>query len=138
MEENKMTSTTINQNVQSAEYKTKFCKHCGGKIPSDAVLCTICGRQVEELSKSSGQPQIVINNENINANNNINRGYVGKQKSKGVALLLCFFLGFLGGHKFYEGKIGMGILYILTAGLFGIGVIIDFICLLFKPNPYYI
>lgn len=31
---------------------TKFCKHCGGKIPSDAVLCTLCGRQVEELIHS--------------------------------------------------------------------------------------
>jgi len=55
-----------------------------------------------------------------------------------VALLLCVFLGFLGAHKFYEGKIGMGIIYILTGGLFLIGVIIDFIVLLFKPITYYV
>ena len=30
--------------------KTKFCKHCGGTIPQDAVMCTHCGRQVEELA----------------------------------------------------------------------------------------
>ena len=54
------------------------------------------------------------------------------------SLLLCFFLGFVGGHKFYEGKVGMGILYLFTAGLCGIGVLIDFITLLFKPNPYYV
>lgn len=41
-------------------------------------------------------------------------------------VLLCFFLGGLGAHKFYRGKIGMGILYIFTGGLFGIGVLIDF------------
>lgn len=32
----------------------------------------------------------------------------------------------------------MGILYFFTLGLFGIGVLIDFIALLFKPNPYYV
>lgn len=59
-----------------------------------------------------------------------------KECNKWVSLILCFFLGFLGIHKFYEGKVGMGILYIFTAGLFGIGVFVDFIILLFKPNPY--
>ena len=61
-----------------------------------------------------------------------------KPKNKWVALCLCFFLGAFGAHKFYEGKIGMGILYLLTVGLFGIGALIDFIVLLLKPNPYYI
>lgn len=46
-------------------------------------------------------------------------------KSKGVAYLLWFFLGFLGAHKFYVGKTGMGVLYIFTGGLFGIGWFID-------------
>lgn len=41
--------------------------------------------------------------------------------------ILCFILGWLGVHKFYEGKIGMGILYIFTCGLFGIGWIVDLI-----------
>lgn len=59
-------------------------------------------------------------------------------KSKWVALLLCFFFGMLGAHKFYEGRILLGIVYIFTGGLFGIGVLIDFISLLFKPNPYYV
>lgn len=62
----------------------------------------------------------------------------GNPKSKIVALLLCFFLGYLGIHKFYEGKIIWGIVYILTGGLFYIGVIVDFIRLLFKPDPYYV
>lgn len=53
-------------------------------------------------------------------------------------MLLCLFLGLVGGHKFYEGKIGMGILYIFTVGLFGIGAIVDLIALLLKPNPYYV
>ena len=116
--------------------RTKFCKFCGTSIPADAVICTHCGRQVEIIQNNS-QPNIVINNANSNFNSNVN-GYMGNPKNKWVAILLCVFLGFVGGHKFYEGKAGMGILYILTTGLFGIGVIIDFISLLAKPNPYYV
>lgn len=58
-------------------------------------------------------------------------------KSKWVAFFLCLFLGVLGIHKFYEGRVLLGILYLCTAGLFGIGVIVDLIILFFKPNPYY-
>ena len=120
--------------------RTKFCKHCGGKIPEAAVICTLCGCQVEELKHE--QPNIVINNTNTNTNTNRNVnaacGYAGRPRNKWTAFLLCFFLGYLGAHKFYEGRIGMGIVYLLTAGLFGFGWIIDCIALLCKPNPYFV
>lgn len=124
-----------NQTNEEVKSNTKFCKHCGAKIPEDAVLCTACGRQVEDL-KNSTQPSIVINNANNNTNMNGVAG--GNAKNKWTAVLLCLFLGGVGGHKFYEGKVGMGILYIFTVGLFGIGVFIDLIILLTKPNPYYV
>lgn len=129
-------------NIQN-NTSTKFCMHCGAVIPADSVICTKCGRQVQELKQEkSSQPNIIINNDNINTNTNtntnINSNANGRCKNKWVALILCLFLGFLGAHKFYEGKIGMGILYLCTCGLFFIGVIIDFITLLFKPNPYYV
>ena len=123
--------------MEDIQIKTKFCKFCGEKIPEDAVMCTHCGRQVEQLKGE--QPQVVINNANTNTNMTKNIGAVsGRPKNKWVAIILCAFLGFLGAHKFYEGKTGMGILYLFTCGLFGVGIIIDFIALLFKPNPYYI
>ena len=130
-----------NQTTSQQTIKTKFCKHCGAKIAEDAVICTVCGRQVEELKTSAASnPNIVINNANTNSNVNTNvaGGFIGRAKNKWVALLLCFFLGICGAHKFYEGKIGMGIVYLFTGGLFFIGVIIDFIALLAKPNPYYV
>lgn len=46
-------------------------------------------------------------------------------KSKGTAYILWFFLGAFGFHKFYLGKIGWGILYLFTLGIFGIGWLID-------------
>ena len=52
------------------------------------------------------------------------------QKSKVVAILLCLFLGGLGVHRFYVGKVGSGILMLLTGGLLGIWTLIDFIVLL--------
>ena len=129
---------------QYAQNSTKFCKFCAAKIPSDAVICTACGRQVEALNQ--GQAPIVINNTNdnvvntpVNVSNQMNAVMAGaKPKDKWVAFLLCFFFGLLGVHKFYEGKIGLGILYIFTGGLCGIGWLVDLIMLLLKPNPYYV
>lgn len=121
-----------------------FCSKCGKEIDDMAIVCPMCGVATQNF-EGNKQPQVVINNANtntnVNQNTNVNTSVVsvaGREKNKWVALLLCVFLGFFGAHKFYEGKIGMGILYIFTAGLFGIGIIVDFVTLLFKPNPYYV
>lgn len=46
------------------------------------------------------------------------------------AFLLCFFLGILGAHRFYVGKIGTAILQILTLGGLGIWAFIDWIMIM--------
>ena len=55
-----------------------------------------------------------------------------------VAFLLCLFLGPIGAHKFYEGKVGMGCLYLLTGGLLGIGWLADIFIILGKNDPYWV
>jgi TM2 domain-containing membrane protein YozV len=52
------------------------------------------------------------------------------KKSKVTAALLCFFLGAFGVHRFYTGKIGTGVLQLITLGGLGIWAIIDFIMIL--------
>jgi TM2 domain-containing membrane protein YozV len=42
-------------------------------------------------------------------------------------ILLCFFLGAMGVHRFYAGKIGTGLLQLVTLGGLGVWTLVDFI-----------
>lgn len=114
----------------------KFCSHCGRVINKEAVICPLCGCQVGQFQQAYQQPSVVINNSTNNAM--LTPQQYGRRKDKWVAVLLCFFFGVFGVHRFYEGKVGSGLLYLFTLGLFGIGAFVDFIILLCKPNPYYV
>lgn len=62
----------------------------------------------------------------------------GKNITKDTHLLLCFFLGWLGAHKFYEGNYFLGVVYLFTFGCCGIGWMIDTLIILFRPsNKFY-
>lgn len=52
-------------------------------------------------------------------------------RNRWIGLLLCLGGGLLGLHRFYAGKIGSGVVYLCSGGLFGIGVVVDALNLLF-------
>ncbi|MDR3239227.1 MAG: TM2 domain-containing protein [Clostridiales bacterium] len=51
-------------------------------------------------------------------------------KSRLAAVMLCLFLGYLGIHRFYVGKIGTGLIWFFTGGFFGVGWLLDLLFIL--------
>ncbi|WP_423709394.1 NINE protein [Undibacterium sp. WLX3042] len=81
-----------------------FCRGCGKEIHETALTCPHCGAPQGTPQETSKSDKRVL-----------------------PAALLCFFLGVFGIHRFYVGKIGTGILQLLTFGGLGIWALIDFI-----------
>ncbi|WP_195985560.1 NINE protein [Clostridium sp. D33t1_170424_F3] len=111
-----------------------ICNRCGFDNPQDVRYCKQCGADLSAQAPSAPPPyQPQPNQWNPPPPNYyVQPSYpaymeVISPSSRWVALILCIFLGTLGIHRFYVGKIGTGILYLLTGGAFGIGWIVDII-----------
>jgi len=85
----------------------KKCSSCGASIDLNAVECKYCG---EATGVQAQQPPV----QQYQASPNYTTtGIPVSRKNKTTAGLLAIFLGGLGVHKFYLGKTGLGILYLL-------------------------
>ena len=62
-------------------------------------------------------------------NRDATRRFVPGSIDYSVAWILLTFLGVFGAHRFYIGKWGTGLIYLFTLGLFGIGILYDFLTL---------
>jgi hypothetical protein len=83
---------------------TSFCNACGAETNPMAEICLKCGARLGKALDLDVSP-----------------------KSRLAVALLAWFVGGLGIHRFYLGKIGTGILMIVTLGGLGIWTLVDFI-----------
>jgi len=85
-----------------------FCPNCGNEVSEKAVVCVKCGVGLRpEFTQITGD------------------GYDWL-----TTLLLCFFLGVFGVHRFYTKCTSIGVAQLLTFGGCGIWALIDFIMIL--------
>jgi TM2 domain-containing membrane protein YozV len=87
-----------------------------------------------------GHPAVIQTTTNVQPTHG-NTEQMFSDKKKSVALVLCVLFGFFGIHRFYVGKVGTGVLWLCTCGLFGIGWFIDIIIILansFKDKDNYL
>lgn len=85
------------------EYE-KYCFSCGTTIDSRAAVCPKCG----------------VSQPDINRNTSVNTRWL-------AVFLLALVVGVFGAHRFYTGRIGSGILMLITIGGLGIWYLIDLI-----------
>lgn len=87
----------------------KYCSECGSIINAKAEICPKCGvRQTNIISSE-----------------------VSEQRNRWITcLLLCWFLGVFGAHRFYTGHTGIAVIQLLTLGGCGIWTLVDFIIII--------
>ena len=100
---------TVEQTGSGGKAEVKYCENCGASIDARAVICPKCGVPIGYYKKL------------LEARDH------ASDRSRLVALLLAWFFGMLGIHRFYVHRVGSGVLWLLTFGLFGIGVLVDII-----------
>lgn len=90
----------------------KYCVECGQLINAKAEICPKCGVRQPLFSSANNEPRRE------------------SEKQWIITLLLCWFFGVFGVHRFYTGHTGIGVVQLLTLGGCGIWWLIDFIMII--------
>jgi hypothetical protein len=85
----------------------KYCTECGAVINAKAEICPKCGVRQPSYDQASGADDRWL-----------------------TTLLLCFFLGAFGVHRFYTGHTTIGVIQLLTLGGCGVWALIDLIMII--------
>ena len=123
-----------------------YCANCGSEVSEKSRFCEYCGTEMYSLGSKadssyskqaySAKPPPSSTQYTSSVEIKVTQpkydqyDYPVSRKSRTITLILWVFLGAIGAHYFYAGRIGMGILWLLTGGFFGIGLVIDIILIL--------
>ena len=109
----------------------KLCKWCGEELKQPEGICPKCDVE-DNGNKAIGKrrSEIKANNDPFNVVVNNALGPKGEGYDWFITLLLCFFVGFLGVHRFYTGSMLLGVGQLLTFGGCGLWTMVDFALIL--------
>lgn len=89
-----------------------FCVTCGAEMDRGDVFCHACGWD-SRVTPKAPPPRLIDPNPS--------------PYNRLAALLLCVLFGFFGLHRFYVGKVGTGVIWLLTLGFLGVGQVFDLV-----------
>jgi hypothetical protein len=102
---------------ESNTTESLYCPDCGSAMAADDRFCSCCRWDAERPTEHAKRPPSP-SPRNLGTPSNKNRL---------TTLVLCLVGGYLGVHRFYAGRIGSGVLWLVTFGLFGVGWIYDIV-----------
>jgi TM2 domain-containing membrane protein YozV len=112
-----------------------YCRNCGNEVSEKAIMCVACGTPPKAGAKfcpnckAETTPDALICMKCGVSLKHDNIVY-GDEKDWLTTLLLCFFLGVFGIHRFYTGHTAIGVVQLLTLGGCGIWALVDFIMII--------
>lgn len=106
---------------------TIICPQCREVMPADAVYCLNCGYRF-----NNAEPAVDFDAISKSIRKNAKLG--SDRRKKWIAMLLCIFFGWLGAHRFYEGKIVSGVVWLFTFGCVGAGWLFDIFYTAMTPS----
>lgn len=103
----------------------KFCEYCGSELPKSAPDQVVNDNSQTVINNYYYGGTPVGTQTVINSANSQNVSSLGTNRT--VMIILTVFFGYLGIQYFLTNRIGMGLLYLFTFGLCGVGYVVDIV-----------
>ena len=100
------------------------CEYCGTPRQKGETKCPACGAYYPD---DVGGGSSIESRIGAKLGAKINSPAVKKVTEALIMFFITLFVGIIGVHRFVKGKVLTGILWLCTAGLFGVGYIFDLV-----------